>query len=138
MVREKKKILIVGSDADLLVDLERMLEDAGFETTTTWNSRHAVSLLETHAFDLMLIGEHPPEVSSIALLKKGRSKPHRVQCIILRSAALHPFETEYLCSLGAQEVTSRWDLKDVMNKVKSCLHKCGDPAESAPNCRAIA
>lgn len=50
-------VLIVDNDEIALIELERVLEGAGFNTTTTWDVNEAVQLLSTTDYDHILVGE---------------------------------------------------------------------------------
>jgi hypothetical protein len=51
------KVLIVDNDEFALIELERVLEGAGFDTTTTWDVSEAVHLANTTGYDYILVGE---------------------------------------------------------------------------------
>jgi len=117
----RKKILILDHDERVLIDLERILEDEGFETTTTWDLRKASDLLAHRDFDLLLLGEHPPEVRCAEFLKTLRSRQISPSYIVLETAARHPFEGQYLCWLGAYAVMPKWKYRDIVAKIRECL-----------------
>jgi len=117
----QEKILILDSDPEVLIALERLLEDEGFETITTWDASEALALLTSRHFDLLLAGEHAPEVNCAELLRQSLPSGQGVRCIVLQSAARYPFEAQYLCALGAHAVISRWNQREVMEKVRQCL-----------------
>ena len=122
----RKEILILDSDPEVLIALEKLLEDEGFETSTTWDASEAVALLASQHFDLLLAGEHAPEVNCAELLRQSLPKGKGMRCIVLQSAARYPFEAQYLCALGAHAVISRWNQREVMEKVRRCLSiQCG-------------
>jgi CheY-like chemotaxis protein len=117
----RKKILIMDHDERVLIDLERVLEDDGFETTTTWDTREALDMVAHREFDLLLLGDHPPEVRSAELLNTLRSRPISVPCIVLQTAARYPFEGQYLCWLGAHAVMPKWEYRDIVAKIRERL-----------------
>lgn len=51
------RVLIVDNDEFALIELERVLEGAGFNTTTTWDVSEAVHLANTTDYDYILVGE---------------------------------------------------------------------------------
>ncbi len=53
----KKRILIADCYVEVLLALGRMLENAGFDTTTAWTGREALSLIQSQTFDLVLVRE---------------------------------------------------------------------------------
>jgi DNA-binding response OmpR family regulator len=117
----RKKILVLDHDERVLIDLERCLEDEGFETTTTWDLQEALDLLANRDFDLLLLGDHPPEVRCAELLKTFRSRQISPSCIVLQTAARYPFENQYLCWLGAQAVMPKWQYRDIVAKIQERL-----------------
>ncbi len=117
----RKRILILDHDERVLIDLERILEDEGFETTTTWDLREALDLLAHRDFDLLVVGDHPPEVRCAELLKTLGSRQISRSCVVLQSAARHPFEGQYLCWLGAHAVVPKWKYRDIVAKIQECL-----------------
>lgn len=50
-------VLIVDNDEVALIELERVLEGAGYNTTTTWDVSEAVQLANTTDYDCILVGE---------------------------------------------------------------------------------
>jgi CheY-like chemotaxis protein len=123
MDRLRKKILILDYDERVLIDLERVLEDEGFETTTTWDTREALELVAHRDFDLLLLGDHPPEVRSTELLNTLRSRPISAPCIVLQTAARCPFEGQYLCWLGAHAVMPKWEYRDIVAKIRGAFQR---------------
>ncbi len=117
----RRKILTLDHDERVLIDLERVLEDEGFETTTTWDLQEALDLLTHRNFDLLLLGDHPPEVRCAEFLKALRSRQTSAPCIVLQPAARYPFEGQYLCWLGAYAVMPKWKYRDIVAKIRECL-----------------
>ncbi len=117
----RKKILILDHDERVLIALERMLEEEGFETTTTWDLREALDLIAGRDFDLLLVGDHPPEVRCAELLKTFRSRQISPSLIVLQTAARYPFEGHYLCWLGAYAVMPKWNYCDIVAKIRERL-----------------
>ncbi len=91
----------------------------------------AFALLGSHHIDLVVVGHHPPEVSSEKLLQQLEGGRIRVPCMVMQSVPQHPFEGPYLCSLGACAVVPKSKPKDVVASVRQCLGKSPD-SRSAP------
>jgi len=117
----RKKILILDHDERVLINLESVLESAGFETTTTWDMQEALTLLNCRDFDLLLLGDHPPQVKCAELLKGLRCQQSRAPCIVLHAAARYPFEDQYLRWLGAYAVLPKWKYRDLVARIQECL-----------------
>ena len=79
MKRTRKRVLVADCHEDILIILERLLEDAGFDTTTVWTAKEALKLADSHAFDLILINEYLPDAECEdvlrALQKRGQQTP---------------------------------------------------------------
>jgi DNA-binding response OmpR family regulator len=82
----RKKVLIVDVDEFVLLDLQRILEDAGFDTTVTWDSNEARQMLRNGDFHLLILCDHPPEVVPGELMFQASSRNTLPRCVILRSA----------------------------------------------------
>ena len=112
------KILVLDSDPEFLIELEHLLEGEGFDTTVTWNLWEAMALLASRKFDLLLVGEHSPEVKAADILMRLRAMPTPVPCIILQTAERHPFEAQYLSRFGAYAVISRRRHKAIVEQLR--------------------
>ena len=130
MFKRRKKILVVDNDVEVLIALERVLEEAGFDTSTAWNLPEGLGALAVEQFDLLLVGDHPPEVNCQRLLKTLRRESVAVPCIVLHSTARHPFALEYLRHLGAAGVACKWDYAEVVGAVRDCLRQPLTAAEA--------
>ena len=84
MATGKKRILIVDADEQALIRLERALEDSNFATTTTWDASEAARLLQSSAYDMVVIGDHPV-IRATDLL--AHLNPEEAQCFVLPSDA---------------------------------------------------
>ncbi len=47
MKTSRKKVLVADCHEEVLIALEKMLEDAGFDTTTVWTARDALKLVDS-------------------------------------------------------------------------------------------
>jgi CheY-like chemotaxis protein len=62
------RVLILDSDPHTLITLQHALEQVEIDTTVTWDEAEACQLLETSHFDLILLGDHPPELNAAVIL----------------------------------------------------------------------
>ena len=69
MKNQPQRVLIIDSDADTLIALQHEFEERGINTEITWDEREACTLLGSRRFDLVVIGDHPPEVDAAAILQ---------------------------------------------------------------------
>jgi DNA-binding response OmpR family regulator len=117
----RKKILIVDNDEAVLIALERVLEEQGYETVTAWNLPEGLELMEAATFDALLVGDHPPDLNCERLLKELRRFNIWTPCVVMHSAARHPFSEQYLQHLGAHGVACKWNDKEVVEEVRKCV-----------------
>ncbi len=115
----RKRILVLDYDADRLILIERMLETAGYETITTWDLGEARELLGGNNFNLVLIGEHPPDISSTDVLNTVWTHRPTIPCVVMRSAPSW-FEVENRCPAASPSV-SRCTLAEVVDRIKRLL-----------------
>jgi CheY-like chemotaxis protein len=93
MNRQRAKLLIADCHEDTLIDLQRVLEDAGFDTTAVWTSKEFVDAIHSQGFDLVLINEYMPGVPCQELLQVVREADLRCVLLQTRTSALTGPET---------------------------------------------
>lgn len=63
------KVLVLHWDEHVLMAMQRLLEDSGYDTTITWDSAEALQLLGQHPFEFFVVTDHPPRISAEGLLR---------------------------------------------------------------------
>jgi len=111
-----KTILIVDDDQDVLIGLERALEDAGFSTTTAWGREEALRLSEGTRFDLLLIDEGLCVLNFPILM--GEMKRSQPQAVLL---LMHTRKGSCGGSDLAEASTCKWEHDKVKARVQGCL-----------------
>jgi DNA-binding response OmpR family regulator len=114
------RVLILDTDPDTLITLQRVLEQAEVDTTITWDEAEARQLLETGLFDLLLIGDHPPELDAAAILHDLSFQGTSTKTLIL-GGTLHEKCVEYFCGIGAIAVVPKRDPLVVVEQVTRAL-----------------
>lgn len=69
---ERAKVLIVDNDEDVLIALERTLEDEGYATVTAASHEEASQLLSQRAFDCLVLDDYLSDKDSIGVLMELR------------------------------------------------------------------
>jgi DNA-binding response OmpR family regulator len=128
---QRKHILIADSDEESLIELERLLQDEGFETTTAWNTSDTVDLLNHGQFDLLLVADHPPELNCEVVLRLRRQAGTQTPLVVLETGTRHPFAEPYLLTLGASNFVQKWQKGDVKNVVLGMLGRGFSASKSA-------
>ncbi|MFB3814266.1 MAG: hypothetical protein ACE14L_09145 [Terriglobales bacterium] len=116
-MNRNRRILLLHTDEQVLMDLERTLEDMGVETATTWDVAEALKLAQARHFDLLLVGDHPPEISASEVLRELQCARAATPCVVLQGGRQR-FEPEYFYSLGASGVINTADPEAVAKWVK--------------------
>jgi DNA-binding NtrC family response regulator len=124
MEAQRKKVLVADCHEEVLIALEKVLEDAGFETTTVWTAKDAIRLLKSQGFDLMLVNEYLPDAECEDLLKALHQKLADMPCIVMQPSAPEITDFTALEALGAREVVCKYAYRHIVEVVSECL-ACG-------------
>jgi CheY-like chemotaxis protein len=120
MTENKCKALILDSDPDALLTLQRTLENSGVDTTITWDNAEARNLIRDTLFDVVLVGDHPPEISAETTVRDFRRSGALSPCLILRTSARH-MDSRSLRRLGIVGVVPKRDPHRVLEEVREAL-----------------
>jgi DNA-binding response OmpR family regulator len=120
MDRRLRRVLILDSDANFLIALQHVFEDAGIDTKITWDKREARQWVENESFDLVVIGDHPPELDAAAILADLSFRGTCPSVLILRNV-VDEKAVEYFVRCGAVGVVSTGDPATVLGQVTKVL-----------------
>lgn len=123
----RKRVLVADCHEEVLIILEKMLEDAGFDTTTVWTAQEALQLVESQIFDLVLINEYLPDAECEDLLRAFHKRGAQLPCIVMQPSAPEITDIRGLQDLGAHEVVCKRAYQQVVEAVSRCLG-CNKPA----------
>jgi DNA-binding response OmpR family regulator len=118
---QRKKILVADCHEDVLIVLEKLLEDAGFDATTVWTAKEALRLVDSHAFDLVLVNEYLPDARCEELLKELHRRGEPVICIVMQPGAPERTDFTGLEALGARDVVCKYAYRQIIETVSECL-----------------
>ncbi|HKT13541.1 MAG TPA: hypothetical protein VJW77_17120 [Terriglobia bacterium] len=85
---KRSRILVVDFDNELLVQEQILLEEFGFDVTTTWSVREASELLLLQKFELLLLGDYLPDTGAREIRLMLRNVPSSTEVAVIQSA--HP------------------------------------------------
>ena len=119
-MNKKWRTLILDSDPDTLLMLQQVLEQADIDATVTWDRMEACRLIETAPFDLILIGDHPPELNAAAILG-DLSFPGTCPPVLVLREIFGEKDAEYFRRLGATAVVPKGDPRAVLEQVTKAL-----------------
>lgn len=117
---KRRRTLILDTDPDTLITLQHLLEEAEIDATVTWDESEATQLIETAPFDLLLIGDHPPELNAAAILDDLSLRGTCPPVLILRGF-FGQNDAEYFRRLGAIGVAPKRDPLAVLEHVTKAL-----------------
>ena len=124
MKTARKKVLIADCQEEVLIALEKMLEDEGFDTRTVWTARDALLLLDSEAFDLVLVNEYLPDAECEDILNAARRTGRRTPCIVMQPSAPEMTDSSNLASLGAADFVCKYAYRQIVEVVNQRLG-CG-------------
>jgi DNA-binding response OmpR family regulator len=129
MDERSRRVLILDSDAEWLIKLQHVFEGAGIDTTITWDKREACHWLENDPFDLVVIGDHPPELDSAAILDDLSFRGVCPPVLILLKVVCER-DIEYFAWRGAMGVILKGDPLTVVDHVAKALDSLQFKAKS--------
>lgn len=117
----RKRILVADCHEDVLIFLEKLLEDAGFDTTTVWTAKDALRLLDSHLFDLVLVNRYLPDAKCEQLLKELSKRGESIPCIVMLPSPPEMTDFASLEALGARDVVCKHAYRHIVETVGECL-----------------
>jgi|SRR6516225_11446040 DNA-binding NtrC family response regulator len=121
MITPRKRVLIADCHGDVLVTLEKVLEEAGFDTATVWTAREALQLLDTQFFDLVLTNEYLPDAECEEFLTALQGRGAQMPCIVMQPSAPEITEFRNLQALGARDVVCKYAYRQIVDVISACL-----------------
>ena len=117
----RKKVLVADRHEEVLIALEKMLEDAGFDTTTAWTARETLALVDSQVFDLVLVNEYLPDPECEDLLKALQKRGAQIPCIVMQPSAPAITDLAALQALGTHHVVCKHAYRQIVEIVSECL-----------------
>ena len=102
---EKKTILVVDDEPDVLLFLRTVLEDAGFEVMTAENGKHALERIKEQKPDLISLDLVMPRMRGITLIKYLQQNPEwdSIPVIVVTAHARDDLGKEDFLKLKAEK-----------------------------------
>lgn len=129
MNQPRAKLLIADCHEDTLIVLQRVLEDAAYDTTAVWTAREFVDAIHSQVFDLVLINEYMPGGRCQELLQLLREADLR--CVLLQT---RPPAVTGPATPGAEHVNGtvcKHDHAEIVRLVSELLPNGEKPASAA-------
>ena len=123
----RPKLLIADCHEDTLITLQRVLEDAGFDTTAVWTAGEFLDAIRMQKFDLVLINEYMPGGSCDELLPQLQAT--RLRCVLMLARETTALEIKNLTPLSTLEVVNKRNYVAIISLVRKML--AGEEQSSA-------
>ena len=104
---ELGKILIADNDEDVLMELERALEDEGYDTAVTVSREVAFQVLSTGAFDLLVLDDYLSDQHCVQVLTHFRGAGIQPLVVVTYHRLPSRAECEQLRSLGVSTLVNK-------------------------------
>ena len=121
MKTPRKKVLVADCHEEILIALQKILEDAGFDTTTVWTARDALRLVDSQVFDLVLVNEYLPDAECEDLLKALRKRGAQMPCIVMQPSVPEITDFRSFQALGARDIVCKYAYGQIVELVSECL-----------------
>jgi DNA-binding response OmpR family regulator len=118
-----KKVLIADDEPNIVLSLEFLMEQFGFEVRVAGNGQEALELVESFAPDLVLLDVMMPVKNGYEVCQhiKGAPSLHHIKVILL-SAKGRDVEVAKGIEMGADAyVTKPFSTRDLAAKVRDML-----------------
>ncbi|MCE8034467.1 MAG: response regulator [Halomonas sp.] len=117
------KVLVVDDEPNIVLSLEFLMQQAGFEVTTAEDGEGALAEVEQSPPDLILLDISLPGLSGFDVLEQLRHDPRHARLpIIMLTAHGREVEREKGLALGADDyVTKPFSTQALVEKVKALL-----------------
>jgi len=119
------KVLVVDDEPNIVLSLEFLMEQAGFEVVTAEDGEQALARVNDAQPDLLLLDISLPGISGFDVLERLRSEEATAQLpIIMLTAHGRDVEREKGMALGADDyITKPFSTQSLVEKVKTLLIK---------------
>jgi len=121
MKLNRKRILLADCDEDYLIVLEKLLEDAGFDTTIAWGGKEALEVAYASAFDLALLNEYLPDAKCEEVLQALQKHGRRTLCIVMHPNVPRIADFMRFEGLGAKDIVCKRPYRQIVGLVRECL-----------------
>ncbi|GEK47483.1 response regulator transcription factor [Bisbaumannia pacifica] len=117
------KVLVVDDEPNIVLSLEFLMQQAGFEVTTAEDGESALARVAEAGPDLILLDISLPDLSGFEVLERLRQTPRGATLpIIMLTAHGREVEREKGLALGADDyITKPFSTQALVEKVKALL-----------------
>ncbi len=117
------RVLVVDDEPNILLSLEFLMQQAGFEVTTAEDAEQAQALISQQVPDLILLDISLPGMSGFDLLEQLRADDATRQLpVVMLTAHGREVEKEKGMALGASDyITKPFSTRELVSRVQALL-----------------
>jgi len=117
------RVLVVDDEPNILLSLEFLMQQAGFEVTTAEDAEQAQALISQQVPDLILLDISLPGMSGFDLLEQLRAdEATRSLPVVMLTAHGREVEKEKGMALGASDyITKPFSTRELVSRVQTLL-----------------
>lgn len=117
------RVLVVDDEPNILLSLEFLMQQAGFEVITAGDGETALQRVDEQCPDLLLLDISLPGLSGFEVLEQLRARPELSRLpIIMLTAHGREVEREKGLALGADDyITKPFSTRALVEKVQALL-----------------
>lgn len=119
------KVLVVDDEPNIVLSLEFLMQQAGFEVTTAFDGESALILVNENPPDLVLLDISLPGISGFEVLEELRNQAAFKRLpIVMLTAHGREVEREKGLALGADDyITKPFSTRQLVEKVQALLNE---------------
>lgn len=119
------KVLVVDDEPNIVLSLEFLMQQAGFEVTTAFDGESALILVNENPPDLVLLDISLPGISGFEVLEQLRNQAAFKRLpIVMLTAHGREVEREKGLALGADDyITKPFSTRQLVEKVQALLNE---------------
>ncbi|GLR64302.1 response regulator transcription factor [Marinospirillum insulare] len=119
------KVLVVDDEPNIVLSLEFLMQQAGFDVTTALDGESAMALVTENPPDLVLLDISLPGISGFEVLEQLRSQESFKRLpIVMLTAHGREVEREKGLALGADDyITKPFSTRQLVEKVQALLNE---------------
>jgi len=124
---EKKKVLVVENDEQVVAAFQSSLNCAGFDAHATWSGRDALAALESGHFDLVLTDGYLPDLHVTEFLERISRLRARPAIVVMQKPLPKLSVARRYQKLGAYAVMDKRDPVAVGRAIAACCSGAKSP-----------
>jgi two-component system, OmpR family, KDP operon response regulator KdpE len=119
----KRRILVIDDDEQVLISLQCLLENEGYETTVAWSGQEGLALLQSKGFDLVLLDDYLRDIEHEEIFNEIRGMGTQ-PLVILTESSLMPETRRYFLDMGAAAIVGKWaPCVEIAEEVRNCFER---------------